>query len=389
MELKQFLKIFNDKNYSDLVKMKHKYGQPLLEEYLGEIRESFYSELGLLDFNGNRIVYIPEKIKIESDSFKILYKQESMSDEYSNKAMVDETAATFDIEDIDYSLQSVRDIFAGLAPKDKMEERIAGMKKGIDFINDKSNVINEENLYALYKLSIWDSLDEHDFLADGELYRNDVVIIHDGFNQIHRGLDYDKLPKYMNDLIKYINNDDKNELVKAAIIHFYISYLHPYFDGNGRMSRLVQMWHLVQQGYTGVMHVSLSKFIDKTRKQYYKSFKLVEENLSISNVINVNPFITYMNDMVYKKLPEEFPYAKTTEDFKTILKEGQVTEKEQALWNFVISNYGMEEFSTKQLERDFGNAAYATIRSFVIKFEEKGLLTKKVFKNRNRYSVRV
>ena len=49
---------------------------------------------------------------------------------------------------------------------------------------------------------------------------------------------------------------------------------------------------------------------------------------------------------------------------------GQVTEKEKALWEFVLSAYGDAEFSTKQLEKSFGNDAYATIHSFVLKFEK-------------------
>lgn len=49
----------------------------------------------------------------------------------------------------------------------------------------------------------------------------------------------------------------------------------------------------------------------------------------------------------------------------------------------------IRRFSTKQLEKDFGNAAYATIRAFVIKFEEQGLLTKQSYGNRNKYRVNV
>ncbi len=51
--------------------------------------------------------------------------------------------------------------------------------------------------------------------------------------------------------------------------------------------------------------------------------------------------------------------------FQSALSHGQVTEKEKALWEFVLSAYGDAEFSTKQLEKDFGDTAYATIRSFV------------------------
>ena len=42
---------------------------------------------------------------------------------------------------------------------------------------------------------------------------------------------------------------------------------------------------------------------------------------------------------------------------------------------------------TKQLEKDFGNAAYATIRSFVLKFEKLGLLKSTQYGNRVKYAV--
>ena len=44
--------------------------------------------------------------------------------------------------------------------------------------------------------------------------------------------------------------------------------------------------------------------------------------------------------------------------------------------------YGDAEFSTKQLEKDFGDTAYATIRSFVLKFKKLGLLESTQYGNR-------
>ena len=75
--------------------------------------------------------------------------------------------------------------------------------------------------------------------------------------------------------------------------------------------------------------------------------------------------------------------------FQPALSHGQVTEKEKALREFVLSAYGDVEFSTKQLEKGFGNAAYATIRSFVLKFEKLGLLKSTQYGNRVKYAVRV
>ncbi|MEA4973998.1 MAG: hypothetical protein VB119_12645 [Candidatus Metalachnospira sp.] len=55
----------------------------------------------------------------------------------------------------------------------------------------------------------------------------------------------------------------------------------------------------------------------------------------------------------------------------------------------MISVYGEREFSTKMLERDFGNAAYATIRGVVLKFEELHLLMEQKYGNRVKYRVNV
>ena len=92
---------------------------------------------------------------------------------------------------------------------------------------------------------------------------------------------------------------------------------------------------------------------------------------------------------VHHKLNGALPAAQTTAVFQEALSHGQVTEKEKSLWEFVLSAYGDTEFSTKQLEKDFGNAAYATIRSFVLKFEKLDLLKSTQYGNRVKYAVRV
>ena len=58
---------------------------------------------------------------------------------------------------------------------------------------------------------------------------------------------------------------------------------------------------------------------------------------------------------------------------------------ERQLWEYVLSAYGTEEFTTKRLEKDFGNAAYATIRAFVMKFASLGLLKSRKAGNKSIY----
>lgn len=106
------------------------------------------------------------------------------------------------------------------------------------------------------------------------------------------GLPWQKLDEYMNDLIRFTQQDsDWNDLLKAALIHFYLAYLHPYFDGNGRMARLMHLWYLVQQGYSSALFVPLSQYIEKSRGKYYQAYTLAEQNAHISGVLDVTPFL--------------------------------------------------------------------------------------------------
>jgi Fic family protein len=293
------------------------------------------------------------------------------------------------IEDIEFSRDSVRKILKGLAPADESENRIYGLKKGLEYIADPQHKINEKNIHILYQLAIGNYLEkEEDKLLHGNQYRHDSVYIV-GQEVEHTGLAYQKLPEYMSNLVDLINTqDDINDLLKASAIHFYFAYVHPYFDGNGRMARLLHQWYLVQQGYPATLFIPFSSFIEKSRKGYYNAYTLVENNYKISGVLDITPFLVYLTENVYNKIAGTMPKPKTIEEFQNALSAGQVTAKEKALWNFVLSAYGLNEFSTKQLEKDYGDAAYATIRGFVLKLEKLGLLTGQSYGNKVKYKVK-
>ena len=77
------------------------------------------------------------------------------------------------------------------------------------------------------------------------------------------------------------------------------------------------------------------------------------------------------------------------DEFLKALSAGQVTTKEkEQLWTYVLSAYGKNKFSTKQLEKDYGDAAYATIRGFVLKLEKLGLLTGQGYGNKVKYRIK-
>lgn len=386
MEVLKFTNMLTDRSFPELKRLKYKYPGDFAD-FLTTLKKLYYKDIPLRAFDGTPLVYLENYTGVDIRSVKLLLRQQTEG--YGVKAAEDEILASSAIESIDFSRDSIRSILKGLAPRDEAETRILGQKKGLEFIAEHGNVITEENLHTLYQMMVGDFLAGDERLPDGAYYRNDAVyVVSDRVE--HSGIDHKLLPGYMRELVEFINAEDGiNELLKAAMVHFYVAYLHPYFDGNGRMARMVHLWYLIQRGYQTALFVPFSSLISKSRRDYYTAFSLVEENSRLSGVLDVTPFLKYFADMVYNRMPQSAVGSDVLELYQEALEAGRITQKEAALWRFVLSNYGNGEFSTKQLERDFGDAAYATIYSFVQKFQSLELLLGITYGSRIRYRIKV
>lgn len=77
----------------------------------------------------------------------------------------------------------------------------------------------------------------------------------------------------MNNLEKYINTpelDDLDVLVKMAIIHYQFESIHPFYDGNGRTGRIINILFLMLSGLLELPILYLSSYIIKTKSDYYR-----------------------------------------------------------------------------------------------------------------------
>ena len=384
MDAIKFSKMLSDKHIVDFKKLKYKYPDDF-DEFVEILKSSYYEELPINDFKGNSIVYLNSCTGVNLDAVKLLYTSQNSA--YGTKALEEEIVATSAIESIDFNRDSVRNIMKGLAPKDEEENRIFGLKQGFEFISHKENKITEENIYKLYMMAIGNYLDDESKPKQGNFYRHDTVYVMSDRVE-HSGIDHKKLPEYMKSFIEFANESDNiNDLLKATMLHFYIAYLHPYFDGNGRMARLIQMWFLIQKGYESTLFVPFSSYVEKSRRKYYDAYTLVEENYKLSGVIDITPFLIYFTQNVYEKMTGDTVKVNTLEKYNSALSLGEITEKEAKLWQFVLSAYAGDTFTTKQLEKDFGDVAFATVRSFVLKFTNLGLLNAQKMKNKVLYSI--
>ncbi len=93
--------------------------------------------------------------------------------------------------------------------------------------------------------------------------------------------DFAEISSLMSDLEKLINDDkyrDYDPLVKMAIIHFQFESIHPFYDGNGRTGRIINILYLIIQGLLDYPILYLSNYIIKNKPDYYRLLQKVRED---------------------------------------------------------------------------------------------------------------
>ena len=88
----------------------------------------------------------------------------------------------------------------------------------------------------------------------------------------------DKIPEYMSDLERFINAEqDIDPLICMALIHHQFETIHPFYDGNGRTGRIINILYLVLSGLLDTPILYLSRYINQTRSDYYKRLQKVRD----------------------------------------------------------------------------------------------------------------
>ncbi len=92
--------------------------------------------------------------------------------------------------------------------------------------------------------------------------------------------DYETIVSLMNDLEIFINDDQGIEidpLVKMAIVHHQFESIHPFYDGNGRTGRIINILFLVQKNLLELPVLYLSRYIILHKNDYYRLLQKVRE----------------------------------------------------------------------------------------------------------------
>ncbi len=194
---------------------------------------------------------------------------------------------------------------------DNSDKMIQNVYNAMIYISQNRN-INKDNLLYLYQ-TLTNDIDMNKEKLDGPYYRlADVNIANRD-----KGINSMLIDSYMNQLLNYLNDNQglnqEEKIVKSIIVHFYFEFIHPYYDFNGRMGRLLVLWYAYNNDVYHYL-AFFSRAIAAYREQYLKLFNITRFNQTLD--------ITYfVADILYFLIKQK-------EHYLTLLKFDQYVVKQ-------------------------------------------------------------
>lgn len=91
----------------------------------------------------------------------------------------------------------------------------------------------------------------------------------------------------LSDLEKYINSDDNlDNLIKIALIHYQFETIHPFLDGNGRIGRLLIVLYLLEKKVIETPSLYLSYYLKQNKIEYYDRMSAIRESGDYEQWVN-------------------------------------------------------------------------------------------------------
>ncbi len=191
----------------------------------------------------------------------------------------------------------------------------------------------------------------------------------------------DEIISLMNNLEEYINNDaisEEDPLVKMAVIHFQFESIHPFYDGNGRTGRIINILYLVKQQLLQLPILYLSRYIIRNKNTYYQALQDVRDR---------KEWEAWIMFMLHAVEDTSIETVKLIRNIKELMQEYKFNIREtykfysQDLLNNLFKHpYTKIEFLQQDLK-----VSRITAASYLNKLAEDGLLEKKKLGTGNYY----
>jgi Fic family protein len=179
-----------------------------------------------------------------------------------------------------------------------------------------------------------------------------------------------EIEEALSNLISWFSkNNDLHPLVKAGIFHHQFAFIHPFFDGNGRMARILTTYYLLLKQYEVVKFFILDDYYDIDRQLYSDMLHTADNSEETNWLEYFLEGIVYSLQAAMSRINE---YKKSNFDEITGEKRVLVTTREEDVLNIVIDKKAVKTSDVLDLLSVSRQQAHSLLSSLV----KKGLLKK-------------
>ena len=241
-------------------------------------------------FNTNEITKLLVKIYKAINKINLLrtHLPNIAINSYIIKSLKDEIALTNEIEGVRSTRKEIEDAIDSI--KNDKSARFKGLvDKYFKLISNEIIPLNNcKDIRTIYDALVLPEIEKEN-LPDGILFRKEPVQVMSATQkEKHRGImSESKIIESLDLCLDFLKNDDIDSLIKISAFHYLFGYIHPFYDGNGRLSRFISSY-LITQEFAPVLAYRLSYTIKENIKEYYEAFKTCNDP---RNQGDLTPFV--------------------------------------------------------------------------------------------------
>ena len=211
--------------------------------------------------------------------------------QYQRNKLIDEINITNEIEGVYSTKREISDILDNIEVKDKMLRLVNLVKKYEKIMqNDEIDLSNCENIRKLYDEIVLQEViaTNPENIPDGKYFRKNSVSVWNNKQQhVHSGLmPENAINEAMQKALTILNGDSGNRLINIAIFHYLLGYIHPFYDGNGRMNRFISSYMLSKE-LNHLISYGLSVVIKENKSKYNKLFITTNDKINRADLTQI------------------------------------------------------------------------------------------------------